>query len=79
MGIKHGLMLSNTMGVVDASYYSNESNDGNIGLSLLNTSGRAIEVKKGERIVQGIFTPYLVADGDDASGTRTGGMGSTGV
>ena len=63
-------MLSNTMGVIDASYYGNEGNDGNIGLSLLNTSGKAIKIEAGERIVQGVFVPYLVADGDEASGTR---------
>ena len=79
MGIKKGLMLSNTMGVIDASYYGNEGNDGNIGLSLLNTSGKAIKIEAGERIVQGVFVPYLVADGDEASGTRTGGIGSTGA
>lgn len=79
MGIKKGLMLANTMGVIDASYYMNESNDGNIGLALLNTTGKAIEIKRGERIVQGVFVPYLVADGDEAQEGRTGGMGSTGA
>ena len=79
MGIKKGLMLSNTVGIIDSSYYENESNDGNIGLPLLNTSGVAIEIKKGERIAQGIFKKYLVAD-DDAvlHAVRTGGMGSSG-
>lgn len=79
MGIKKGLMLSNTVGVVDSSYYSNKDNDGNIGLPLLNTSGKAIEIKRGERVAQGIFVKYLVADEDNVlHAERTGGMGSSG-
>lgn len=79
MGIKKGLMLSNTVGIVDASYYNNPGNDGNIGLALLNTSGVGIEIKKGDRIAQGVFTKYLLADGDNpTSDLRTGGMGSSG-
>ncbi len=80
MGIKKGLMLSNTVGIIDSSYYGNESNDGNIGLPLLNTSGKAIEIKRGERVCQGIFVKYLVADEDNVlSETRTGGTGSSGL
>jgi len=80
MGIKKGLMLSNTVGVIDSSYYENESNDGNIGLPLLNTSGKGLVIKAGERVAQGIFTKYLVADQDNTlSDTRTGGIGSSGV
>lgn len=79
MGIKKGLMLGNTIGVIDASYYSNEHNDGNIGLSLLNTSGKGMELKAGDRIAQGIFLPYLTADNDEALlDKRGGGFGSSG-
>lgn len=79
LGIKQGMMMSNTVGVIDSSYYENESNDGNIGLALLNTSGRAIELKKGDRVAQGIFKKYLIADDDKpTSDTRTGGIGSSG-
>lgn len=79
LGVKNGLMLSNTVGIIDASYYSNDGNDGNIGLALLNTSGRAIELKQGQRVIQGIFTKYLVADKDNVlSESRNGGIGSSG-
>lgn len=79
MGIKQGMMLANTVGIIDASYYSNEGNDGNIGLALLNTSGKAIKINKGERIAQGVFTKFLVADEDEVLGeTRIGGIGSSG-
>jgi dUTP pyrophosphatase len=38
----------------------------------------SVEIKKGEKIGQGIFTKYLKADNDDARGDRGGGFGSTG-
>ena len=61
------------------SYYSNPGNDGNIGLPLFNTSDKEVRLEAGERIVQGIFMQYLVAD-DDAvlSLKREGGFGSSG-
>lgn len=79
LGIKKGLMLSNTVGIIDSSYYENPDNDGNIGLPLLNTSGVAIHIKKGERIAQGVFVKYLIADEDNTlSNERSGGFGSSG-
>ncbi len=79
MGIKKGLMLSNTVGIIDSSYFENEGNDGNIGLPLLNTSGKGLEIKRGDRIAQGVFVKYLVADEDNTlNEERTGGMGSSG-
>ena len=79
MGIKQGMMLANTVGIIDSSYYENESNDGNIGLALLNTSGKVIKFKRGDRIAQGIFKKYLVADNDEVlAEARVGGMGSSG-
>lgn len=79
LGIKKGLMLSNTVGIIDASYYENPDNDGNIGLSLLNTSGRQIQLKRNDRVAQAIFKPYLLADEDVTLGDdRIGGIGSSG-
>lgn len=79
LAVKLGLMLTNSTGIVDASYYSNEGNDGNIAIAVVNTSGKVIKLKKGDRIAQGIFTKFLVADEDDASDNeRVGGIGSSG-
>lgn len=78
LAIKKGLMLTNNVGVIDSDYYSNEGNDGNIGIAVVNTSGKAVELKAGEKIAQGIFVKYGVADNDDASEKRVGGVGSTG-
>ena len=79
LAIKQGLMLSNNVGIVDASYYNNEGNDGNIGIALVNTTGKTIELSAGSRIAQGIFKKFLIIDEDDTSNIiRSGGMGSSG-
>jgi dUTP pyrophosphatase len=80
LGVKKGLMLSNTVGIIDSSYYDNPGNEGNIGLPLLNTSGVTIEIKRGERIVQGVFEKYLTSDNGNPEDDviREGGFGSSG-
>ena len=80
VGIKKGLMLKNVTGIIDADYYGNEGNDGNIGLALYNTGDEAVVIERGERLIQGIFMKYLVADNDTfLKDVRVGGIGSTGV
>ena len=74
---KKGLVLCNSVGVVDADYYGNPDNDGNIMFAFYNVGEEDITIKKGEAIGQGVFQKYLVADDDQAEGTRTGGFGST--
>ena len=37
-----------------------------------------VVLEVGERVVQAVFAPFLIADGDMADGVRTGGFGSTG-
>lgn len=64
-------------GIVDAGYYSNPDNDGNIGIRFLNF-GAPYDVKKGDKICQIIFQEYKITDDDVASGERIGGFGSTG-
>lgn len=79
LAIKQGLMLSNNVGIIDSSYYNNENNDGNIGVAVVNTTGITIELKAGDRFVQGIFKKFLVADEDNVlSDVRKGGIGSSG-
>ena len=74
---KKGLILANSIGIVDKDYYGNEDNDGHIMFAFYNIKDEDIEIKKGDRIGQAIFTPYLVADNDTANGERNGGFGST--
>lgn len=79
IGTKKDLMLKNTTGIIDSSYYENVSNDGNIGICLVNMGDKIQKIEKGERIAQGIFTKYLIADDDTCLKLeRTGGFGSSG-
>ena len=77
VGIKKGLVLANGTGVIDKDYYSNPDNDGNIGVALRNETDTEVFLKSGERIMQGVFVNYLVADDDDIKEVRDGGFGST--
>lgn len=79
VGIKRGVVLANGTGIIDASYYNNPDNDGNIGICLINNSKIVQHFEAGERIAQGIFTAYLVADDDNVlHNERKGGFGSSG-
>ncbi|MDY4760690.1 MULTISPECIES: dUTP diphosphatase [Streptococcus] len=75
---KKGLVLINSVGVIDGDYYNNEGNEGHIFAQMQNISEQVVRLEKGDRIVQGVFAPFLVVDGDSATGSRTGGFGSTG-
>lgn len=75
---KKGLVLINSVGVIDGDYYDNEANEGHIFAQMQNITDQPVTLRVGERIVQGVFAPFLVADGDEATGKRTGGFGSTG-
>ena len=70
-------MLANTQGWIDSDYYSNKDNDGNIGIFLKNISGETQIINKGDRIGQGAFFHFLVADNGNTDTVRTGGFGST--
>lgn len=77
-GPKKGFVMANSIGIVDADYYGNESNDGHFMFQYFNFGTEPLEVKKGDRIGQVIFMKYLITDDDAAEGVRTGGFGSTG-
>ncbi|MDD6879061.1 MAG: deoxyuridine 5'-triphosphate nucleotidohydrolase [bacterium] len=78
LGFKYNIRMSNQIGVIDSDYYNNENNEGHIWIKLYNSSKKDFIIKKGEKIIQGIFIKYLTVDGDDANNKRTGGLGSTG-
>lgn len=75
---KKGLVLINSVGVIDGDYYGNPGNEGHIFAQMKNITDQTVTVEAGERIVQAVFAPFLLADGDVATGQRTGGFGSTG-
>ncbi len=74
---KKGLILANSVGVIDKDYYGNEDNDGHIMLAFFNIKDEDIEIKKGDAIGQGVFAKYLIVDDDNADGIRQSGFGST--
>ena len=76
-GAGKGLVLANGIGIIDADYYENPSNDGHFRVLVFNVADHDILIKKGDRIAQVIFQKYLLVDGDQATGARRGGIGST--
>lgn len=74
---KKGLILANSVGVIDKDYYGNPDNDGHIMFAFYNIKEEDITIKKGEAIGQAVFQKYLITDNDDAKGERLGGFGST--
>ena len=74
---KKGLILANSVGVVDKDYYGNPDNDGHIMFAFYNIKDEDVEIKKVDAIGQAVFQKYYVTDTDEAEGERTGGFGST--
>lgn len=81
LGIKKNLMLANTTGVIDSSYYNNEDNEGNIIGAVYNYGNEPVTIQAGDRFMQGVFVEYKVTDTTEEiiNEKRTGGIGSTGV
>ena len=74
---KRGLVMANSVGIIDSDYYENEDNDGHFMFAYYNFFDHDVEIKKGDTIGQAIFMKYLTVDNDNAEGTRKGGFGST--
>lgn len=77
LGIKRQLMLATGASVIDADYYNNPDNEGEIMVVLYNYGDTTQTIKAGEHIVQGIFSNYWLVDNDCTTAVRTGGTGST--
>lgn len=75
--LKYWIMMANSVGVIDADYYNNPDNEGEIFFQLYNLSPFNIQIKKGEAIGQGIILHYMLTEDDAALGERLGGFGST--
>ena len=68
-------VLDRTIGVVDEDYYHSD-NEGHIMVGL--TVDKPLDIKAGQKIMQGIFLPYGITYGDMTKEKRNGGFGSTG-
>lgn len=78
LGVKHGITLSNGVGVVDSDYR------GEVCVGLCNVSNESYTINAGERIAQMVIMPVKPAEfvlTDDLSDTErgAGGFGSTGI
>lgn len=75
-GMKYGLRLLNTTGIIDADYYNNEDNEGHIIIAF--TTSKELNLNPGDKFCQGIIQPYFISSGEvEVTATRSGGMGST--
>jgi dUTP pyrophosphatase len=78
LGIKHGIVLANTIGVIDSDY------QGEIGIGIYNRGRTAYTVEPGERICQMMFVPVtqavlsVVDEFSMDSARGAGGFGHTG-
>lgn len=72
---KHGIILTNSVGVIDSDYR------GNIKVALKNISDNPYKIRRGDRIAQLVIMPVMLAEFVDAwndTERGTGGFGSTG-
>lgn len=78
LGIKHGIVLANNIGVIDSDY------QGEISIGILNRGDSAYTIEPGERICQMIFMPVfqatlaVVNEFGNESSRAAGGFGHTG-
>lgn len=78
LGVKHGIVLSNLTGIIDADY------QGEIGISVWNRSNMTYVIKPQERICQMIFVEVVqpkfveVDEFDSKTERGEGGFGHTG-
>ena len=75
LGMKYGMQLLNTMGIIDSDYAYAE-NYGHIMAKVC--ADKEFTLKAGERFMQGIFIPFGISRNGNTLNRRTGGMGSTG-
>ena len=77
--LKKGLMIANGVGVIDQDYCGPADE---IKIQVLNFTAAAIEVKRGDRLAQGLFLPVTRMDweeaGEDLREGSRGGFGATG-
>lgn len=78
LAAKHGISIVNSPGTIDSDYR------GEIFVMLVNLGDKALVIKRGERIAQGVICaapqhPVVEVEDLDETARGTGGLGSTGV
>lgn len=78
LGFKYNIRMCNQVGLVDADYYNNPSNEGHMWIQIQNQGENEFVIKKHDCICQGIFIKYLTIDNEDEiTVERVSGIGST--
>ena len=78
LGIKHGIVLANTIGVIDSDY------QGEIKIGIRNQGSQTYNIQPGERVCQMLFMPVVqaslrvVEQFSEESARGAGGFGHTG-
>lgn len=75
--LKKGLIMSNSIGIIESDYYNCDANEGHLQFMYYNFSFFDVTIKKGESCGQAYFQKFLKADNDISTNIRTGGFGST--
>ena len=78
LGVKHGIIPGNCVGVIDSDYR------GEIIVGLRNTSSQPFTIEPGQRIAQIVLSPistaeFIVCENLSDTQRGTGGFGSTGL
>lgn len=78
-GVSTGYHLTNTVGVIDSSYYGNLANEGDI-IVCLSRGHRGVSFGAGDRFAQGVVVRIDISgDGENnKKNVRKGGFGSSG-
>ena len=74
---KKNLVVPNSFGVIDADYYNNPDNEGEMMFAFYNLGTEPVVLEKGYCMGQGIFQKYYTTVDDNTTEERTGGWGST--
>jgi len=75
--LKRGLMVANGVGVIDSDYCGPQDE---VKIQVLNFTQTPVDVKRGDRLAQGIFLKYAPPHWEEGEpiGPTRGGFGSTG-
>lgn len=80
MGFKYRVHLDNTVGIIDNDYFEAD-NEGHIMIKLSCDPRQDCDVviNPGDKFAQGIIREFFLAEEEEITEDRKGGMGSTGV
>lgn len=78
-GCKSNIVLANTIGWVDSSFYNSPESEGEVVFALRNEGETPFVINHKDKFGQGKFSKYFVADYDEiVNKERVGGIGSSG-